>query len=176
MVGSKVSSVHYAVNRWTVTLDSTPKDFCARFEQAVPPVPRDAVLALVQRKAPWKEMLDLVSTAAPFGFLVYGKLEFDPVMHLAGNEASCATYLMGNHTIAERMFRYEPAVMLYAPLHVTIWGPVNGPTHFTFDQPSDEFGSFGNPQVAAVGVELDHKVAALLKHLGAAVPDGLLAK
>jgi hypothetical protein len=80
---------------------------------------------------------------------------------------------MGNHTIAERMFRYEPAVMLYAPLHTTIWGSVGGPAHFTFDQPSDQFGSFGNPEVKAVGVELDRKLAALLAHLGVGVPDAL---
>jgi hypothetical protein len=81
---------------------------------------------------------------------------------------------MGNHTIAERMFRYEPAVMLYAPLHTTIWGPVGGPANFTFDQPSDQFGSFGNPEVKAVGVELDRKLAALLSQLGVGVPDALL--
>jgi hypothetical protein len=81
---------------------------------------------------------------------------------------------MGNHIIAERMFRHAPAVILYAPLHTAIWGPVGGPAHFTFDQPSDQIGSFGNVEVTAVGVELDRKLAALLFHLGVTVPDGLL--
>jgi hypothetical protein len=67
------------------------------------------------------------------------------------------------------MFRHEPAVILYAPLHTAIWGPA----HFTFDQPSDQFGSFGNVEVTAVGVELDRKLAALLFHLGVTVPDAL---
>jgi len=26
-------------------------------------------------------------------------------------------YLMGNHTAMERMYRHEPAVLMYAPLH-----------------------------------------------------------
>jgi hypothetical protein len=82
---------------------------------------------------------------------------------------------MGNHTIAERMFRYEPAVLLYAPLHTAIWGDADGPAHFTFDKPSDQFRSFANPEITAVGVELDRKVAALLAHLGLDVPDVLLA-
>ncbi len=34
------------------------------------------------------------------------------------------TYLIGNHTIAERMFRHEPQFMQYAPLHTTVWGTV----------------------------------------------------
>jgi hypothetical protein len=47
---------------------------------------------------------------------------------------------------------------------------------FSVDQPSGQFGSFGNPAVTAVGLELDHKLAALLEHLGIDVPDELLAK
>ena len=55
-----------------------------------------------------------------------------------------------------------------------IWGPAGGPAHFTFDQLSNQFGSFGNVEVTAVGVELDRKLAALLFHLGVRVPDALL--
>jgi hypothetical protein len=35
--------------------------------------------------------------------------------------------------------------------------------------------SFANPEITAVGVELDRKVAALLAHLGLDVADPLLA-
>jgi hypothetical protein len=54
-------------------------------------------------------------------------------------------------------------------------GDPDGPARFTFDKPSDRFGSFADPAVTAVGVELDHELAALLEHLGVAVPDALLA-
>ena len=91
-------------------------------------------------------------------------------MSLAGDQASCTLHLMGNHTIAERMFRHEPAVMLYAPLHTVISGPVGGPVSFTFDQPSDQLGSFSNAEVEAVSVELDRKLAALLSHIGVGDP------
>jgi hypothetical protein len=37
-------------------------------------------------------------------------------MSLAGDPARCTAYLMGNHTIAEQMYRHDPSVMLYAPL------------------------------------------------------------
>lgn len=55
-----------------------------------------------------------------------------------------------------------------------IWARSDGAAHFTFDKPSDHFGSFGNTAIAAVGVELDRKVATLLDHLGVAVPEALL--
>ena len=127
MSTSSVHATHYSVHRWTVDIDSTPSEFRARYEQAVPPLPLEQVNNLVRRKASWQEMIDLLETASSSGFFMYWKTEFDPVMSLAGDHASCTSYLMGNHIIAERMFRYEPAVMLYAPLHTAIWGPVDGP-------------------------------------------------
>ena len=66
-------------------------------------------------------------------------------MRLAGDTAKGTFYLMGNHTIAERMYRYAQAVMLYAPLQIMIWESPDGATHFTFDLLSDQFGSFGVP-------------------------------
>lgn len=57
---------------------------------------------------------------------------------------------------------------MYAPLHTVIWGDPGGPAHFTFDKPSDQFGSFADPQIIAVGLEVDRELAALLEHLGVA--------
>jgi hypothetical protein len=81
---------------------------------------------------------------------------------------------MGNHVIAERMYRYEPSVLLYAPLHVTLWAYPEGTAWFSFDRPSDQFGSFGRHEILAVGRELDRKIATLLEHLRLPVPSGLL--
>ncbi len=133
------------------------------------------VQALALRHAPWQEMLDLMAKAAPWGFAIYNVIDADPIMRLAGDPAYCVSYLMGNHTIAERMFRYEPAILLYAPLRTAIWGDAEGPAHFTFDQPSDQFGSLSIPEITVVGIELDRKMAALLDHLGAGVPGALVA-
>ncbi len=84
------------------------------------------------------------------------------LMQAAGDEADCIAYLMGNHTIAERMFRDDPRVMLYAPLHTVIWEDSTGRAWFTVDQPSTQFSSFERPEIAAVGRDLDRKLATLL--------------
>lgn len=115
-------------------------------------------------------MLDLIDAAAPWGFLIYYKNDVNPVVQLAGDQASGVAYLMGNHTIMERMYRYEPAILMYAPLHTVIWSAPDGGPCFTFDKPSDQFASFGHPEIAAVGLELDQKMAALLDHLNVRVP------
>ena len=174
MASGPQSAVRYSVSRLTVETGSTPAEFRRRYEEAVPPLPAAQVAALVQQQAPWEEMLDLVAAAAPHGFLIYFKNDVGPVVRLAGDRASGVAYLMGNHTIMERMYRYQPAVLMYAPLHTVVWGDPEGPGYFTFDKPSDQFGSFGDPRITAVGVELDQKLAALLEHLRLSVPGALL--
>lgn len=72
------------------------------------------------------------------------------------------------------MFRHDARAMIYAPLRTVIWEDHKGKAWFTIDQPSAQFRSFDISEVAKVGVELDHKVAALLKALSVPVPDELL--
>lgn len=165
----------YTVHRLTVDVPASVEAFQQQYEQAVPAMPRERVDALVARNAPWQEMLDLIQNEAPFGFLIYWRNDVHPVMRLAGDAAEGIFYLMGNHAIAERMYRYHPAVMLYAPLHTMIWQDPAGGTRFTFDRPSDQFSSFGTPQISQVGRELDQKLAVLLDHLGLDVPAQLTA-
>lgn len=145
-------------------------DFRQRYEQAVPLFPAAEVDAMVAREAPWSEMLDLIDSRAPHGFLIYWWNEIHQVMRLAGDNARCFAYLMGNHTIAERMFRYDPRTMLYAPLRTTIWEHTDGTAWFSIDQPSSHFSSLGVPEITQVGIELDRKLADLLEALDVEVP------
>jgi hypothetical protein len=164
----------YVVNRMTIPTGMGLSKFRSRFEDAVPPLPLDQVGELVNRGAPWGEMVDLVQRAAPWGFLLYWTNDVDRIVRLACDSDSAVAYLMGNHIIMERMFRYEPSVVMYAPLHVAIWSRLSdGQAFFTIDKPSDQFGSFADPRVTAVGYELDANLGVLLSHLGLKVPDTL---
>ena len=163
----------FTVRRLTVAVPSV-RSFQRAYETAVPDLPRKKVQALKDRSAPWQEMLDLINDSAPHGFLIYDRADLRPVMQLAGDHADCIAYLMGNHTIAERMFRHDPRAMLYAPLRTLIWEDPAGQSWFTIDQPSTQFDSFDIPQIAQVGVELDSKLAALLASLDVDVPATLL--
>jgi hypothetical protein len=120
-------------------------------------------------------MVDLVGATAPYGFLIYFKNDVRPVMAAAGDDADCIAYLMGNHVIAETMFRHDPRAMLYAPLRTLIWEDPAGDAWFTVDQPSTQFGSLGSPEVQEVGFELDRKLGLLLEALDVAVPEPLVS-
>jgi hypothetical protein len=118
-------------------------------------------------------MVELIDRSAPQGFLIYFRNDVHPVMALAGDSADCVSYLMVNHIFAERMFRHDPRAMMYAPQHTVIWEDKHGDAWFTVDQPSKQFASVDNPDIAQVGIELDHKLVALLDALAVAVPPEL---
>jgi hypothetical protein len=167
-----VSETTFSVRRFSVEVPGV-RQFQQRYEEAVPPLPTERVQDLIARHAPWSEMVELVDSAAPYGFMIYFKNDVHPVMAAAGDDADCISYLMGNHVIAETMFRHDPRAMLYAPLRTLIWEDSARAAWFTFDQPSTQFASLGRPDVAAVGTELDRKVAALLQALELPVPEPL---
>ena len=162
----------YTVRRLTVPVPSV-RSFQASYELAVPNLPVDKVQGLVKAGAPWSEMVKLIDARAPNGFLIYFRNDVHPVMSAAGDQAGCIAYLMGNHIIAERMFRHDPRAMLYAPLHTVIWEDAGGDAWFSVDQPSTQFASLGIPAITEVGLELDRKLANLLEVLNVEVPQVL---
>jgi hypothetical protein len=80
-------------------------------------------------------------------------------------------YEIGNPLTAESMTRNDPGAGLYAPLRVLLRDLPDGGCLFEYDLPSDFFGQFGNPDVTAVGHDLDRELdAALRKAIAAATP------
>ncbi len=147
-------------------------DFRQRFESAVPVFERDRAAQLVERKASWSEVVNEAAAAAPYDFLLYWKLDLTPLMSLAGNKRRATEYLMGNHVIAETMYRHDPAVGLYVPLRCLIY-EADGATRFTIDQPNTVLSSLGSVEIAQVGKDLDRKLARLFGVLRLPVPDVL---
>jgi uncharacterized protein (DUF302 family) len=128
-------AVRYEVTRLTLPTPGV-RELQARYEAAVPDYPRVAVSELVSRRIRWSEMIEFIDATAPHGFLIYVRNDVRAVMSLAGDKADCVSYLMGNHTVAERMFRCDPRAMLCAPLHTVIWEDWDHSAWFTVDQPS----------------------------------------
>src|SRR5271156_2865239 len=121
----------------------------------------------------WQAVLELAKSQAPHGFMQYARIDISPLMAPSPSRWKATQYLMGNHTIAERMFRHDPSVMLHAPLRTLIYTSGDGKAHLVIDQPSLLFGSYKNPDIAAVGRELDGLVAEVIRLLGGQVPEQL---
>lgn len=74
------------------------------------------------------------------------------------------------------MYRHDPAALLRTPLRLVVHQQQTPTAMLFFDLPSAQFACFGDQRIAAVGLTLDEKLAGLLEHLGASVPDQLRPK
>ncbi|WP_433417890.1 DUF302 domain-containing protein [Microtetraspora malaysiensis] len=170
---AKIESVPHEVNRLAIAVGEPYDSFRVRYEDAVPEFEAERFGQLVEENAGWDAVVRATAENAPHDFITYWSQDFSPLLRLAGERRRCVEYLMGNHTIAQRMFHHNPAILLYAPLRTAIYEDAQGETWFAVDQPSTRFSSFGDPAITEVGIELDRKLAALLDHLGVPVPDVL---
>lgn len=163
-----MTAVEHLNRRLLVALPDDFEQARLRYETLVPAVD----LPAFAKASSWDDVLAEAKAQAPHGFLRYFRTDVAPAMVGSGSDWPATEYLMGNHTIAERMYRHDPGVMLHAPLRTLLYDGGTGPV-FAVDQPSLLFGSYGNPAITAVGVELDGLLAALIDLLGGQVPEEL---
>ncbi len=67
---NQTQTVRFSTTRFNIESTQNADALRARYEQAAPPVPKERVEELVRRQAPWSDMLNLIDSAAPFGFLI----------------------------------------------------------------------------------------------------------
>ncbi len=164
-----MSYLEHSSRRLIVALPGSYDDARTRYEQLAPVVDHAAFAAAQS----WQETLAVAERNAPYGFMVYFRGDVTAAVAGSPSQWQATEYLMGNHTIAETMFRHDASVMLHAPLRTVIYTDPSGATNLTVDQPSLLFASYGSPDIAAVGEHLDALLAQLIELLGAEVPASL---
>jgi uncharacterized protein (DUF302 family) len=140
--------------------------FVAALEQAAPPVDRAAFAKIAESGGDWDDVLAAAAKNAPNELMVYAKIDATELFSLAGHRTRAIEYLIGNHVIAETMFRHDAKALLYAPLRMLVYTDGDGNAIFTMDQPGPAFGSLGIDEVSKVGKGLDRKVVNLLRVAG----------
>jgi uncharacterized protein (DUF302 family) len=140
--------------------------FVAALEKAAPPVDRAAFAKIAESGGDWDDVLAAAAKNAPNELMVYAKIDATELFSLAGHRTRAIEYLIGNHVIAETMFRHDAKALLYAPLRMLVYTDGDGNAIFTMDQPGPAFGSLGIDEVSKVGEGLDRKVANLLRVIG----------
>jgi hypothetical protein len=166
-------TIPHVVNRFVIDADDEFDNVRARYESLVPTVDF-AELVEVISTGDYARVQKYTAEHAPNSFLNFWALDPMPMMHMLGHQRRAITYLMGNNVIAETMFRHDPGIILYAALRTAIYESTSGGVQFSIDQPSSKFGSFGNPDIAKVGAQLDAKVADLLRLMSLPVPPELI--
>jgi hypothetical protein len=161
-----ISVFPHTMNRIDIATGVEYDEFVAAFEEVAPPFDPATVAGIVERGGSWDEVVAAAAINAPHDLMVYAKIDGLPLLCLAGHTTKAVEYLLGNHTIAETMFRHDPRALLYAPLRLLIYADADGNAVFSMDQPSAAFGSLGIAEVTKVGEGLDRKVVNLLRLIG----------
>jgi hypothetical protein len=161
-----VLSVPYQVTRLVFDARQPFEKFRGRYETAVPPADPRRPGDVTGRHARWPDLATDAGEPDPHGFVLYWRADMPPRMTTAGERRPCTAYLMGCAAIPEKIYRHDPAVMLYAPLRALIYIDSGDRTRFAVDQPSTILAGFADPAIAELGADLDHQLAELLKALG----------
>jgi hypothetical protein len=169
---TKTVAIDHPSRRLVVALPATYDEAREQYEILVPEVDSTRF----HQMASWQATLELAEINAPHGFMRYARMDVTALMATSPSLWQATQYLMGNHTIAERMFRHEPSVMLHAPLRTLLYADSDGDTKLAVDQPRLLFNSYDKPEIADVGHELDELLAQLIELLGAQPPAQLRAR
>lgn len=159
-------TVDYPARRIVVALPDSYDEARTLYERLVPAVDG----AAFERAGSWDEVLAVAKAQAPLSFLRYYTGDVTAVMAGSPSRWRATQYLMGNHTIAETMFRHDPSAMMYAPLRTLLYEDSDGLTRFAVDQPSLQFGSLGDSRITEVGRRLEALLATLITRLGGQAP------
>jgi hypothetical protein len=141
-------------------------EFRAAFEAAAPKADVAAAYRIIDSGGTWDDVLAAAAANAPNDLMVYWTIDASLLTVAGYSRTRAVEYLLGNHTIAETMFRHDPRALLYAPLRVLIYEDADGNAVFSIDQPGKAFGSLGIEDVTEVGEGLNRKVANLLRVIG----------
>jgi hypothetical protein len=156
----------HAMTRVDIATGMPFDQFVDALEKAAPPIDRAVFAEIAGSGGDWDDVLAAAAKNAPNELMVYAKIDATELFSLAGHRTRAVEYLIGNHVIAETMFRHDAKALLYAPLRMLVYTDGEGDAIFTMDQPGPAFGSLGIDEVSKVGEGLDRKVVNLLRVIG----------
>jgi uncharacterized protein (DUF302 family) len=162
----EVNRAPHNVTRLDVHTGIAFDTFRTAFEKAAPPFAKAGVADIVSRGGTWDDVKAAIAAYAPNDLMIFATIDGIPLMSVAGHHTKAVEYLLGNHVIAETMFRHNPRALLYAPLRILVFGDEKDQAVFSLDEPSTVFASLDHPDISQVGRDLDAKVRNLLKVCG----------
>ena len=171
-----VTTTPHVMTRVDVPTAIPYDEFRTAFERAAPRFDPTAFQRIADSGGSWADVEQAVAAMAPHQLMVYADVDATDLLALAGHRTKAVEYLLGNHVIAESMFRHDPHTLLYAPLRVLVYSDSHGDAVWSMDRPSDAFASLDSDEITTVGLGLDAKVAALLRAIGVDADAGFVTQ
>jgi uncharacterized protein (DUF302 family) len=143
-----------------IKIETTKKfaDVVAALERNVPQL--DPAIAEALEHGDEQKATELERGQPLFIFL---KRDHGALLQVIGRPGRALQYEIGNSHTASKMTRHRLPAGLYAPLRVFLYEDERGRTIFEYDQPSSQFGQFGDEHVSTVARGLDEALEHALR-------------
>ena len=150
----------FSVTRRTLTTSKPFDEFIDELEKRSPVVPPSKFRELVDLNLPQDQLRARVEgLIGSSSFMFFMKIRHDGLFSRFGRTRASVQYAIGNPLIAEDASDKAPAICLYTPLRLAVYeSPETQETIVSYDSPASLFGSFGLPEAAEIGVELERKL------------------
>lgn len=159
MTGSALTTTPHVVPHLRLTSERPFDDVKRRLEATAPRLDPGIVAAL---RGDDVRTIDDFRDSGP-DLSIFEVRDHGRLLASWGGARNALQYEIGNPLTASRMTHLKPAAGLYAPLRVILYEGEGGVGVFEYDQPSAQFGLFGDPEVEGVGLELDAEILKLLR-------------
>jgi len=166
-------AIDYPATRVELVSNARFEALTAAFEQAVPELTDAAALRRVAEDGDWAAFTRGLAWESATGFVRVWDARPGELFRLAGSGTPSAVWLIVNHAIAARLFRHDPATILYSPLRIEAHAAPQAGTVLTFEVPSARFAGFGINKITQAGAELDRALGDLVEDLGLPRPAAL---
>ncbi|GAA4155810.1 hypothetical protein GCM10022286_05280 [Gryllotalpicola daejeonensis] len=163
----------YQARRVELVTNARFEALAAAFENAVPELSDAAALTRLAEDGDWRAFTRGLAWEAPSGFVRVWSSHPGQLMSAAGSGRPSAVWLIVNYAIAARLFRHDPATMLYSPLRIEAHAAADAGTVLAFEVPSARLRSFETNKVTQAGAELDRALGDLVEDLGLPRPAAL---
>ncbi|AYG05050.1 hypothetical protein [Gryllotalpicola protaetiae] len=163
----------YAARRVELVTNAHFEALAAAFESAVPELTDAAALDRLAEDGDWQAFTRRLAWESPSGFVRVWSSRPGELMNAAGSGRPSGVWLIVNHAIGARLFRHDPATVLYSPVRVEAHAAAGAGTVLAFDVPGARLRSFGTNKVTQAGAELDRALGDLVEDLGLPRPVAL---
>lgn len=155
------------IKREDITIGLSYEALTTAFEQEMGRFDSAIAQSLVQKKAPWKQVEEVMNKMAGLhGLMIFFKADQGKITSLHNETKKCALYIVGNPLIADQILSNDIRASLYVPFRVCIYDSGNHDSAIIgFDRPSSFLATLNKPALNEFGNLLDNKIDGVIQSI-----------
>lgn len=163
-------TTHITIEHVVVASDQPYEKVIDAFEARLGPAENwvEIIGSLLAATASWELVTQTIEEhIGASGLTIFGKVEYRPLLSLAGKTSRANQYTIGNPLFAVQMIRHMPEAALYAPLKLVVYEDEKGRTFVAYDSFTSLLVQYQQEEITQVAQLVEQKVEALVAEVTA---------